>query len=287
MTTAISTIISILEGEILQDWGSSPLQKIWQDHYQRANNPDDEWSADHYQLFGLEVFPFAAVYFSDIAQMGGSAVNGVLDAYKATEWDGGSQPDHLAQELKYLDHLVVSGKQDQAAQFLGEQLLPWAPIFLIALKNQHHPFFTAVAQEIEDHLRGLIAKLKPQPFVANLYPVEVSFLDDEDTGLKDIARMLLIPASSGFYLSRADQMELAQSIGAPAGFGTRSQILPSLFKSAVDFDKFPALLAALQEVISGWQDNYASRSEFGPWLTPWVECLSQSQKIVKRLAEEV
>ncbi len=246
MYNELSLIASLLEGKLPSDWASSSLQGVWQAHYSRFEQAEDEFAADHYQLFGLEVFPYASVYLSDDAQMGGDTVGLVADSYRAEGWYPKLQPDHFAAELRFLVHLLDQDKTLPGGEFLSRHLLPWVLVFSLALERQRHPFFSALAQDLQSRLAQLVQQLEPEPYQAILHPFALSLLEDEEVGLKDIALVFLTPASAGFYLSRADQMDLSVKIGVPAGFGTRSQILPNLFRSAAEYEKMPDLLQALE-----------------------------------------
>ncbi|UCG25880.1 MAG: hypothetical protein JSW55_07810, partial [Chloroflexota bacterium] len=82
-------------------------------------------------------------------------------------------------------------------------------------------------------------------------------LEDDSTGLKEIAEFLLTPIYSGIYLSRDDIGRLARQQGVPRGFGDRQHLLLNLLRSAVKYEALGAVIDGLKDLAGQWEAAYA------------------------------
>lgn len=261
-----------------------------------------EAAATHYRLFGLNVFPYESVFLDPAGLLGGTLSNQVARRYEADGYRPGPDvaPDHIGHELGLLAHLcaaeadALEDGQRQLAQhlqqrqqtFLTQHLTRWLPPFLVALGRQENRFYRALARltwEVAgDHLQEEPAtwSLPPRP----------DLLADEKTGLRQIASTLLAPPLSGFFLDRDQVSRLARDQSLPRGFGDRQQMLLNLLRSAAQYEQFPALLATLQTVITGWQEAYAGQARAVPTLATavavWRDRLEATGRMLDRLVEE-
>jgi len=181
--------------------------------------------------------------------------------------------------------------QERQRLFLDEHLLPWLPALVQAVGQQlasplHPPeeqpreqseeqseeqpggqssaqelgiFVLAVELALELALvhrqeLGEADLLAPGPSLT--LPLLPDLLEEESTGLKEIAAHLLVPAYSGFYLSRDDIGRLAQRHQLPRGFGERRTMLTNLLQAAARFDSLPGVLTSLEELVAEWRKRY-------------------------------
>lgn len=264
-------IARLIEGKIPQDWASSPLEQAFNERYGELEDMENEWGADHYQLFGMEVFPFASVFLSLEAQMGAEPSEWAAEIYRRGEWYPKAQPDQACAMLRFLIH-AMEIDEELAEEFLSRHMLSWFPVFCQALINQEHPFFEIMAKRLLELLGDLVKRLDPEPFEVALEPLDAEFLDEPEHGLKDIAKALTTPCQSGIYFSRVDQMQIAHHLRLPANFATRSQVMPSLFYSSVDYHKQKELIQALVDFATDWKQQLQAMP-FQAWLDPWYEAI--------------
>ncbi|MDX2470511.1 MAG: molecular chaperone TorD family protein [SAR324 cluster bacterium] len=285
MLQELCIIAELLEGRIPENFDSSPLIESWNQRYQEFDDPRDEFGADHYQALGLEVSPYASVYFDELGQMGGDAFEHVNDAYRAGHWYPKGTPDHIATEISYLIVLLKEGRKAEAGQFLSSQVLTWLPIFAIALKQTENFFFSHLANHLLDVSQKLYKELNPGLFPPELPKLEQEILENPETGLKDIAKYLLTPGLCGFYLTQFRLKKLANQLEVPFGFGTRSQILPSLIFSSIDYSKAIPLLSGLQEVTKEWSDELKAIKL--PSCQTWLDQVEITRGLLAKMQAQV
>lgn len=236
----------------------------------------DGAAADHYDLFGLNVFPYASFFLDASGRLGGPVTDLIRHQLQrvglAPEADAESA-DHLGHELAYLALLAgaeadarADGARDEVQrmqrlqrQFLDRHLLWWLPPFVRAIRQHGHLFYATLADLtwalVVDHRATLGG-----PVTGTLTPLPddppANLLDDDATGLKDIARFLMTPAWSGLVLSRDDITRLGRSEQLPRGFGDRTQMLTNLLRSAAEYDGLKSLLERLRQEVDGWGNEY-------------------------------
>ena len=272
---------------------------------------EDEAAADHYTLFGLEVFPYAGLFLDVEGRLGGPTAGQVQRLYAQI----GFQPvldresaDHLGHELALLAFL--SEAEAEAAenaepheiervrrllrQFVDDHLLEWLPAFVCAVEQQPYPFYATLSRltldVVLDHRAGLddegaehtrrSARTTPAP------PPDL--LDEADTGLKEIAEYLATPPRSGFFLSRRDISQLGRAERLPRGFGSRVQTLANLLRAAAEFDRMEALLEALGKRIDTWERFYLELhnndlESVRAVSQTWLERLAGTKQLLERM----
>lgn len=270
---------------------------------------EDEAAADHYALFSLEVFAYASVFLDAEGRLGGSTTDAVQQHYI----QAGFMPaldresaDHLGRELAllaFLSEAEIDALEDgnlheagrmrrQMQAFMDDHLLWWLPAFVQAVQQQAYPFYTALGRltldVVRDHRAALGegAGFSGKPVVAE--PPDL--LEDEGTGLKDIAAYLTIPAWSGLFLSRSDITRLGRSERLPRGFGSRVQTLTNLLRAAVEFDRMDALLHALDAHVARGERFYQEVSGHGQSSTAtvaqmWLERLVTTRAVIERMQQ--
>lgn len=266
----------------------------------------DESAAGHQTLFGFNVFPYESIFLDGSGLLGGAVTEGVQHSYQEAGFEvdaGSSSPDHIGHELALLAHLCgaeADAWQDNLAfraeqmrqlqwDFLQEHLLRWLVPFVLAVKGQKRPFYTALAQLtldfVYDHWQEISAPLR----LENFLPDPPSLLNDEKTGLKEIAGYLTTPPYNGFYLSWDDVTQLARLHNIPRGFGDRTQMMTNLLRGAAQFETLPALLDELKAAAASWQEAYAAAANSMPALAPflinWQERIGQTGQIVAKISQ--
>lgn len=270
----------------------------------------DEAAADHQSLFGFNVFPYESIFLDDSGLLGGAVTDAVLHSYREAGFtvnESSTSPDHIGHELALLAHLCATEadawQDDLAAtarrmrhlqwQFLQRHLLRWIVPFVIAVKEQKRPFYTTLAELtldlVHDHGQE-ITPANPSP-PENVLPPPPALLDNDKTGLKEIAQYLATPPYSGFFLSRDDVARLARTQNIPRGFGDRGQMLANLLRGAAQFDTLPALLAELGRKIAAWQEACTvvanTMPELAPFAASWQERMTHTREILARIERQV
>jgi len=262
----------------------------------------DALAAAHYQLFGMNVFPYETIFLDTDGLLGGTISSSVSSFYQEIGFPVSEQEnaDHLGVELALLDFLcgaeadALSDKLPHEARrmrhfqrrFLDEHLLRWLPGLTMALQQQMQPFFAALAtMTLElalNHRAALDEDLMNPPATFSL-PESPDILNQEKTSLKDITAWLLTPVYTGFYLSRDDIGRMGDRYRLPRGFGQRQQTLTNLMRTAVDYDAFGDVLAALQELTEQWQAFYQAIGGQPAVTDIWLERLRQTQVLLKQV----
>jgi TorA maturation chaperone TorD len=262
----------------------------------------DEAAADHQHVFGFNVFPFEGVFLDSTAQVGGATTRVVLDAYQAAGFpiaQKAESGDHIGVELNFLGFLCrreaaaeqaeKAAVRRQIADFVDDHVGRWLPAFVHALNNQRHPFFSALGELTLEVVADHRDSLDLEPTREFELPDAPPLLDDPRTGLRDIARFLLVPAFSGLYLSRDDIRGLSGRGQLPAGFGARRTMMNNLLRSAADYDGFHDVLGALLRHCADTQsylDAVGRRGEVWRALTrPWTERLDATADMLRNIGE--
>jgi TorA maturation chaperone TorD len=233
----------------------------------------DEAAADHQHLFGFNIFPYESVFLDPSGQLGGDLSAAVVRDYKRSgyEFDPASgSPDHAGHEMALLAYLcraetdareqndseLVAQINDLRSLFLERHLLRWLPPLVLAMGQQNHPFYEALAAMTLETVRASRALTAVPVELDFILPVPSLLLEDEKTSLADIVAFLLTPAYSGIYLSRDDIGRLASRRSLPSGFGERRHMLTDLFRSAANYAQLEQFLASLEELATSWADSY-------------------------------
>jgi TorA maturation chaperone TorD len=270
----------------------------------------DAAAADHYDLFGLNVFPYASFFLDASGRLGGPVTDLVRHQLQRVGLAPGAEDaDHLGHELAYLALLAGAEADAQAndvdtevqrmqhlqRQFLDGHLLWWLPLFVRAVRQHEHPFYAVLAELtwalVVDHRAarggGAVSPLVPEP-----EDPPSDLLDDTATGLKDIARFIMTPAWSGMVLSRGDIARLGRSERLPRGFGDRTQMLTNLLRSAAEYDGLGAVLTRLGQQVDDWRAHYQSVDAEGAWTLDavtafWQARLDTTEAVINRMRTAV
>jgi putative dimethyl sulfoxide reductase chaperone len=266
-----------------------------------------EAAAAHHQLFGLNVFPYEAIFRDPSGLLGGAVGEAVAASYRQAGYapeTAASSPDHAGYELGLLAFLcgaeadavgdglraTVERVQGLQRDFLDQHLLAWLAPLVVAIREQsgarsaYYPFYAALAELalalIDDHA----AALGGLPERWSL-PAPPPLLASEKTGLKQIAAYLLAPGYSGLYLSRDAIGELARALDLPHGFGGRQQIMANLLRAAAQYGQMAPAVAHLRQVSGRWQASY--RSLTGTALAPYAAAWEERAVLTRQLLAEI
>lgn len=251
----------------------------------------DAWAAEHQRATGWEVFPYQSAYLSRDGLLGGAEEARVRAAYAEGGFAPKGEGDHLGLELAYLAHLCaaeveaaadgVSVADLQALQrrFLAEHVLRWLPAVVVAFERAGCPLYarvSAVALELAVS-HGAAVEVAPS------LPGAPIGLDDPETGIAALARAWVVPAVSGWALSRCAIGRVARTADVPVGFGSRAHQLEAAWRAAVDHRRLGGFLAGLAAEAEAWQRRYAELAEVGAPVCAWVERLRDTQEAVARV----
>ena len=265
----------------------------------------DEYAAQHFNLFGRNVYPYAAVFLEENGYLGGTITQEASAFYADFGYVAplNESPDHLAIELNALAFLCgmeadahtnrgahdVHYSRQLQRQFLDEHLLRWLPAFAFGVEQQasDEVYRAIVRQALALTLehRGLLGEnlMPAQPFRLPNVP---HLTDYEKTSLRDIARYLLTPVYTGFFLSQSDITRLGGILRLPHGFGKREQTLLNLLREAADYDLFDRLIAELEKLCGRWQKLYGGQHNVPQSIRiPWLERLQQTEQMLAELRQ--
>lgn len=271
------------------------------------NIPFDQLAAEHYRLFGMDVFPFEAMFLGNDNQLGTEVTEAVSRFYGEVGWQPrftSDSPDHIANELALMSFLCWAesdahedNRTDEAQRmrywqrrFLNEHLLRWLPALAQTVRAHEHTTYTALTDAVLDTVLDHRALLENE-FITAASAFELSAptldLENEKTSLKDISRFLLTTSHSGLYISRADVARLGLRYRVPRGFGSRQQMLENLLHSSVRYEVLPTLLDDLRDMAQKWRTYYTDLADQHPTLQPivavWIDRLNQTDQTLERM----
>jgi len=269
--------------------------------------------SEHYQLFIHNVFPYETIFLGDDGLLGGTITEKVAAFYRRIGFQSASDEsaDHISSELEamaYLCFAELDAVEDHIPhqihrihqlqrRLLDEHLLRWLPAFVIAVEQQTHTVYTEIVRQSFDLVCKHRLQLGDDLMAAtDTFSLAEPFdlLDNEKTSLRDIARYLLTPAHTGFFLSIDDIRGIGAAFRVPHGFGKRQQILTNLLRTASDYDVFPDVIQQFKQIAAGWQAQFSamqalptqiqrvwiSRLEATDALLDQIERLSREQNIM-------
>jgi TorA maturation chaperone TorD len=264
----------------------------------------DEAAADHQQLFGFNVFPYQSIFLDPAGLLGGDETERVIRFYRETGFPtgtAGESADHIGHELGLLaflsgaeadaweDGLPTVAHRMSALQIdcLGQHLLRWLAPLALAIRQQGQLFYAALVELTIATVAAHWAGIGQEVDAEFALPAGPDLLEDERTGLREIAAFMLAPAYSGIYLSRDDIGRLAQKQKLPRGFGRRQDMLLNVMRSAVNYEALEALLASLQVLASESAAAYremAARPQPLPYAAQWASHATGTAKLLAEIA---
>ncbi len=231
----------------------------------------DRASAAHYQALVHEIFPFQGVFLGDDAMPGGPETDRVAAFFSRIGFrvdPTGPTPDHVSWLLEAMAFLcgaeadarvdarteVVAAIEQMQIELLDAHLLWWWPALAEALHNGDFPFYRMWAERVTELLHHHRSDLPSSDEAANLLaeaePVASSawatLLAADETGLGDIADLLLTPIRGGAFLSRQAVRSVGREDRLPGGFGARRTVLVNTFKSGATYGALGPLIGRLR-----------------------------------------
>lgn len=262
----------------------------------------DDWKADHYALFGMNVFPFETVFLAEDGLLGGIVTESVARAYYEAGYrpDESETADHIGNELGLMAFLCGAesdAREDEVTQavyhmthlqrqFLDTHLLCWLPSLVLAIHRQGNETFSIIADLVLDlsfkHRQSLDDDpMHPTPPL--VLPPAPNILDNDKTGLKDIAEFLLTPVYTGLYFSRDDIARIGSQFRLPRGFGKRHQMLTNLLNTAVDYTAVDELMSALQDEVNTSRNFYSQRVPDKRFSEAWIKRLDETTQFLETI----
>lgn len=268
----------------------------------------DEAAAAHYQLFQRSLHPFESFFLTPTGLLGGAVTDRVTAVYRQAHFtppDPTTNPDHIGIELAFMAHLCqieaerleirnqrpapIPNFQSLIAtqqSFLQHHLLRWLPPFVLAVRQQAAPFYTALADLMLAFVAHDAQTLQCAAADTPL-PDPPALLENDKTGLKEIARVLTTPCYTGMVIGRTEVAQLGQKRRLPRGFGSRAQLMSNLLRTAVSYDTFPTLLQDILTLLENSTAVYTQMAAAYPHLAhairPWQTQCQNSHQIVQQL----
>lgn len=266
--------------------------------------PTDDWKADHYALFGMNVFPFETVFLSEDGLLGGQITDAVANSFYEAGFspDESETVDHIGNQLglmAFLSGAEAESREDGVVQaiyhavhlqrqFLDRHLLRWLPALVFSIHRQGNETFSVIADLMLDlafsHRKSLDDDLM-NPTQPLTLPPPPNILEDASTTLSDIAEFLLTPVYSGIYLSRDDIARLGMRFRLPRGFGKRHQMLTNLIQTAIDYDTVDDLMHALQDEVHIWREFYMQRVLDKRFSGAWMTRLDETTQFLQTIRD--
>ncbi len=232
-------------------------------------------AAEHTQVFGLQVVPYAAVYLGPEGMLGGEAGDRVAGFWRAVGHVPPSEPDHLAALLGLYAALsdAEAAEPDPARQILRrraraallwEHLLTWVPVFGRAVAGSGSAFYGNWAALLIETLVAEAATLDaPDGSLQHLR--DAPGLPDAVDGGRELAQALLTPVRSGLVLTRRDLARAAREQGLGLRVGERAFVLASMLEQDA-----VATLGWVAEEADRWADRHRDDLEvLAPVATFW------------------
>jgi len=230
-----------------------------------------EWAAETHRVFIREVHPFANVFLSSDAQLGGLRTQWVQEDLQRMGLSievYTDEPDHLGHLIIALGHLVgaeqdavedeaahaVVGLRALQAKWIDDHLTPWIHVVHRAVHQQE----PALYGELLDLIIELVCTRRrrlPGPYAPSrpfVLPPLIADLDQPQTDMRAIATQLTTPALSGWYLSRGWLSRTGAELDLPCGFGSRRLMMTNLLHTAIDHQAIPKLCSHLLRVADHW-----------------------------------
>lgn len=264
---------------------------------------ESEYRAEHYQLFGRNVFPFEAIFLGTDGLLGGEITESVTAFYQSVGFSApiDESADHISVQLSLMAFL--SGAESDALAdnvthqiqrmrqlqryFLDEHLLRWLPACVSAIQQQGESDYLDIASQllalVIEHRVHLGDDLMMTESAFQL-PDVPDLINDEKTSLRDIASYLLTHSYTGFFLSTDDIKRLGAQFRLPHGFGKRQQILTNLLRTASDYGAFGEVIASFKQMAERWLAFYEGLEHLpSPIKNEWIGRLKMSIELLDRI----
>lgn len=265
----------------------------------RPGGTPDEVAADHHRVLVQEVFPHEAVFLGPDGQLGGDVAASVRALFGTIGFGARTDvmdADHLGWLALGMAHLteaeaharrdgvaddVVARLVDLQARLLGEHLLAWAPACAVALQRAPDAAFHATVATMVVELALAHGVEASEPVLGP--PIDV--LDAPKAGLATVARALLVPSRTGWFLGAGTIGRVAATVDLPHGFGARWKRLETLLVTGVDHGQARDVLGALDAEAVAWDEALAAFGALGAPVQAWRDRLVATRATLARLTD--
>lgn len=248
-------------------------------------------AAEHTDVFGLQLWPYASVYVGAEGKLGGEARDRVAGFWRALHLTPPAEPDHLAALLGLYASLAESeaAERDAARQelkrssrqaLLWEHLLSWLPPYLAKLEAIASPFYRAWGGLLGEALAA-DARASGPPTRLPLHLREAPALPDPTAeGAEVFLAGLLSPVRTGMILVRDDLRRAARDLGLGLRQGERAYVLKALLGQEP-----AATLEWLAREAATWRGGHDSMpEELEPVRGYWAERARASAALIASLS---
>jgi hypothetical protein len=202
-----------------------------------AGVPD---AAQHTDLFGFQLYPYASVYLGAEGMLGGEARDRITGFWGAIGELPPAEPDHLTVLLAQLaaiherEHEVGDepGRRilRHARQaFFREHIASWIFAFLARAREIAPPYYRSWAETVHAALTEEAHAFGPSADLPSHLRHAPSITDADAGSPARLAGALLAPVRSGMILTRGDLARSASDVGVGARMGERRRTLEQMF----------------------------------------------------------
>jgi TorA maturation chaperone TorD len=273
---------------------------------------DPSAAVDYERVLLRGVPPYESVFVSDEGERGGPTVAEVVGDFADvgfTEHETGrwrvAGPDHLGLHLRCYAHLVAAeaaawagDDPDEAVacvererRFVARRLAPWAPVALDALASvaMGSPY-AALVDVVGQYLVDEVDRLRPAPLLGGPPPAVTDAPSAHvgsapRIGPGSLARRLLAPARSGFWLDASVIDSAARMLGFPYRPLDGRRVVRRLLEAADEAGELGALVEPWIEVASRHAARHAARARREPGMAAiWCDWAARAETTIHLLA---
>ncbi len=269
----------------------------------KAKSPD-ELASEHYVVFLDQLPPCGGLFLDNEGLVGGETANAILDfanqigiPLETNEFSA----DHLVSILQLLaflssrqaDYLTSDENLHSETKALQQQLMverfliPWLHSYLIAFRqlesNSYLELISLLVHSIEQHWSESLVGLdsSDDSFVESAEESKQKF---SLATVADFSRFLTIASRCGLFLTRHQLVGWGRQLSLSLGFGSRKQMLETLYQGAIKFEKEDELKKLIVEQVDQHRAELDSKVKSWPALANRIgaqlERLSQTRKTV-------
>lgn len=252
-----------------------------------GRDPDQE-AADHQDLFGFRVPPYAGVFLDGEGRIGGKPGDDALRAYVAAGMDrirDDLGPDHLATQLEFLAYCSERGLDTDARTFLDGQVLNWLPGLVAAVLREPFPAYRGLLPVVEEAAAEYRVFVDQPVDSVDAASEQDDLLARPETGVREIASFLGTPARSGFWLGRGDVERIGRETGVPRGFGGRLLMLTNLLRGAAEYDRIDVVISAIDRIAVDTADHWKRAA--GPWTDRWMHRIDRTRLMLAEMEQRI
>lgn len=252
--------------------------------------PHPPSSAEHTDIFVLQVYPFASVYLGVEGMLGGEARDRIAGFWRAVGQTPPPDPDHVAALLGLYAGLLGQAEQETepprrimteraAAVLLWEHLVSWLPPFLAKLNEVGTSFHREWADLLIDVLSAECRTLGDD-LAPPIHLVDVPGLSEGGT-LDEHLSGVLAPVRSGMVITRGDLARGAANAEVGSRIGERRFVLRAMLEQDAR-----ATLRWLSSEASRWSEIHLRlRSRWGIDSNFWVQRSTEAAELFTRMAD--